>query len=397
MKRAIVLLLALCATYAAATAPEWKDQRSESVREVWRFRNSRGQITIANSYRAYVAGADSDSVHNQADFILSASDSAYYLAAMRTGAPIRAGRFHIYKISPGADTLVYWYAYINGRTLGMYAVDDTSIAPSVVLTGHIKDYTIAAADLDTASVAVGGALDTTAIVTEVETSPVSLTKTLDVVGNATFDDWVSAEGGFSDPTATFSIAPDTSYSAAGWWFQHKVKVGSGGAGAHPDKLLVNGLMQVTGTSTTNGIANTGGITATTKIAATDSVSAYKSVIVGTPTVAGSLVLWAANGKKQTFTAPAGLAADMAVTIVAADTFRTNPARTSFGDRWGSIYVPGVLPGDIIIKSISGPMHPMGYTVGAGRVAWYVVTDSIGFGWPSTMDNFVDAYMVLRVD
>lgn len=378
MKRALMMLVALCATYAMAAAPDWQDQRGETVREVWRFRDAYGRLTVGSGYRAFVSGADSADAENQADFTAIPSDSSYYLSSMRTGAPLRSGRYHIYKISPGADSLVYSYAYINGRRLGKYAVDDTSMADGVVLSRHIADGAVGAADVDTA-------------VIPIKTGPVRLSQTLHVLGDATFDSWVAAYG-FNDG-ATFSVSQDTTYVHAGAWVQHKLLVGSGAAGSHPDRLTVNGQVAVTGTSEMAGIYNTGSIVATTKIAASDSLNAYKSMRVGTPSTTGSVVMWNADGKKLTQSAPAGMAADRSITafsFTVVDTFKLSRNRYKGGDRKTSKYVPGVLSSDIVIA----PCMRTGGVLAFG-MEWYCATDSVGFQWVDGFDNEVTSFTILR--
>jgi hypothetical protein len=129
-------------TPAIAASPTWMDQRSETVREMWHFYNRQGHLTVTNGYRAYIAGADSSGIANQADFVAIPTDSSYYLSTMRTGAPVRSGRYNIYRISPFADSLVYSFVYLNGHTIGKSAVDDTSLVDQSIGPDKLKSLNV---------------------------------------------------------------------------------------------------------------------------------------------------------------------------------------------------------------------------------------------------------------
>jgi hypothetical protein len=153
MRRISLAMVALTiAGQALAAAPDWQDQRAQSVYEPWVFLDSHHHRVVTAGYRAFISGADSSDIENQADFTAVPADSAYYLSSMRTGARIRSGRFDIYKISPGADSLIHAFLHIEGRVEGKDAVDDTCMADGVVLSRHILDRSIQSVDIDTGAV-----------------------------------------------------------------------------------------------------------------------------------------------------------------------------------------------------------------------------------------------------
>jgi hypothetical protein len=149
------------------------------------------------------------------------------------------------------------------------------VGSSTILDGQVKLADLGAGSVDSSKVAAGalarsdfsiggtatsgyapkstgdgwawGAVDdTTNLVTENETSPVTLTKTLHVNGqiNADMDvilgaGSVQALYGFSSGTGNYVASDDTLYSHGGGLFAHRLKVGSSGA---LDRLTVNGTI-----------------------------------------------------------------------------------------------------------------------------------------------------------
>lgn len=251
---------------------------------------------------------------------------------------------------------------------------------------YYMDYNYATAD--SASIAGGTtdnsylAVDTTYV--PIKTEPVTLDQTLHVLGVATFEDWVVGEAGFTDPTSTFSIAPDTSYFDAGGWYQDRLKVGSGEA---TDRLTVDGSVAVSGTSALHDLGVTGFITATTKIAASDSVSAYKSLIAGKPSAAGTVVLHSGTGYTQTLQTSAAIDSNEVLSLfrwARVDTFLCKTTRWPDGRTGTYKRFEGVRENDMLVVSANGlatGAHPVVTIEGTTGF-----NDSLLVIWASGNDN-----------
>jgi len=423
-------LLALIATYALATAPDWQDQRSQTVREVWRFRDAAGVLTVTNGYRAYVSGADSADAENQADFTAIPADSAYYVSTMCTGAPMRSGRYDIYLISPGTDSLIYSFAYLNGTVAGKYAVDDTSMADGVVLSRHVLDRSLVSADIDTGAVTSVELADdivlTTLEVTGLSTLGAVIADTVvvdslrvktdaKIVGDIAADSVTAAHvyattiealtgvtsgavtaGEFNETTGHWWAHADSSWSDMGAWYTNRFKIGSGEA---TDRLTVDGSLSVTGTASTGALGVTGQITASTKMAAGDSVCAHGALITGTASAAGSLVV--SDGSSNTLTLQtSAMSANAALTLFTyqyVDTVLLSTSRPGGADREISKGCPGSLPGDFVIMSAEGQIAGTSLAIidlATGGIS-ETAADSMYVFWPSAADNKILTYLVLR--
>ena len=284
------------------------------------------------------------------------------------------------RMVPASDTLTYEPSKRGGPPSYLKYYNDLEYtkADSASLISGIQDHSYLS-------------VDTTQV--PIKTGPVTLQSTLHVVGPLVCNDFIEGAGFAGLADTGFSVQPDTAWFDGGGRFAHKLLVGGGGTGTHPDRLTVAGQLAVTGTATTAGIANTGNITASTKIAATDSVCGYKSLIAGTPTVDGSDVLWSANGKKLTVTAPTGMAADRALTLFSwakVDTFKCSTDRYRCGDRSGSKYVAGVLTTDFIVVT--------GWCGGAASsLVTIPCSDSVSYTWTPAIDNKTPTYLILRTN
>jgi hypothetical protein len=383
----VVAGLVLAACWALA-APDWQTPSDYPPREEWVYRDAAGDRLTASTIRSYISGADSSAASNQLNWTFAAACSCYYAY------PERSGSYDTYRIS-GSDSLLVDNAWLHGKHEAKGSIDDTTIVATGLPGTVIQTKTLPASALEDFSITAGkigvGQVQSYHLGNNIEVGG-----TLDVGGEATFYDWLTAAD-FQlpeiSPTVPSMFAdPDSGYAHAGWWFNHRLKVG---AGAALDRLTVDGGLNVSGVSALHGTGITGSLTVSTKAAVTDSVSAYKSLIAGTPSQTGSLVLRASDGKKLTITPPTGMAADRAFTALSfavVDTFKLNTKRTLCGDRKGSKYVAGVLATDLAVGG-AGFMDNGGASLWG--CDWYCKADSVGFVWDVSLDNETTSFIIIR--
>lgn len=150
MRRILPLAALAAALFYMGTAPDWRDQSTQTIDVALVFYSSTGTVRTGTAWRAYIAGADTSDIENQIDFTYSADDLAWHASTTRTGVKIRSGWYDIYEID-GVDSLKIDQHFIAGYGLAKYAVDsDTTVA-----TGAINARTIAAGAVGTSEVADG--------------------------------------------------------------------------------------------------------------------------------------------------------------------------------------------------------------------------------------------------
>ena len=153
---AVLVVAALaCLVVAALAAPDWQALTSQTARDEWTFWNASGTKADATyGYRAYIVGcADTSLAANRFDWTYSAVCTCFAAQdTMGNGTRRRSGRYDIYRISGGTDSLVVDNAYIEGRIAAKESVDDTSLVASSVGTSEVINYSLQSADYDTNSV-----------------------------------------------------------------------------------------------------------------------------------------------------------------------------------------------------------------------------------------------------
>lgn len=372
MKRILAFLVgaalaALC--IAAFAAPDWQNLTAQNARDEWTFWQSDG--TKADStlgYRAYIDGcSDTSIVSNSFDWDYSAACLCFVSRdTMNSGARRRSGRFDIFRITGGTDSLVVADAYIEGEIAAVGSVDDSALVANSVGTSEITDKSIQQADVDTAAIgaieiasdAVGADEIATAAVdsAEVENSGLSLAdlKT------------ASAAAAGEALIATGSAGMDWGSTVVDWTATGDLSSG--------DDVLANGDVVAAGGTVTAGDSDTGGI----------------------------LVLNDGSSNTFTQTAPATSVNWAIPTCIYADTFLCKTTRTSFGDRIGSIYIQGLLTTDIVVISASASPNGDGAVpIGARYGAEVYPADSLGVHWggpaasPSAMDDHTLQYLIFR--
>jgi hypothetical protein len=200
-------------------------------------------------------------------------------------------------------------------------------------------------------------------------------------------------------TALAEMNADSMHAVQGGWWEHRGKIGSGGAS---DRLTVDGGLTVTGSSilatlTASGTMNFNGAKTIIGDAVTDSACGFGAwnpysgyLKLGTNGRAASLVLSDGASKTVSYSinALAVSTAPKLPVFMVADTVALKTTRTLWGDRTGSKYVAGARAGDRVVMGTVGAA-PSTLTLSTKTDSLVVTT------WPSAADNKVLDFFIVR--
>jgi len=324
---------------------------------------------------------------------LIAADSAVVASTLRPDSDLRFRPALNFEFGP-TDTLFFRYAKVDTvgnemRLLG-HMIVDTATVTTLIATNIEAETIVSNGDITGASGTVSGLV-------------VTGTDEVSTVGKGVFEDSLRVGvAGVGSPvlklygtlnnqggTVNTSVLNTTG----------KLTVGD----AATDSLACLGPLRVrngatlgtTGSLYANGDAQLGD-------AATDSTKVYGDlrvrggdIVAGTAGQAGTVAISDGSSNLYSWTPPASSVNWAMPVCVKADTFLFVTSRTLFGDRIGSISIPGLLASDVVTWGVGGD----GLTipaVGVGtRIQVCPISDSLRIAWVSSNDNYIMHYAVFR--